>query len=80
MPYALLADNHKGAGAQRACAKADRDTTTFFFDLSRWKFGPGSRQCRVCGNGHGLIRKYGLNTCRQCFRENSKMIGFLKYR
>ncbi|KAJ3115925.1 Alcohol O-acetyltransferase [Phlyctochytrium bullatum] len=26
----------------------------------------------------GLIRKYGLNICRQCFREYSKDIGFLK--
>ena len=28
----------------------------------------------------GLIRKYGLNMCRQCFREYSKDIGFVKYR
>ena len=33
---------------------------------------------RICGNRHGLIRKYGLNTCRQCFRENSAQIGFVK--
>jgi hypothetical protein len=33
---------------------------------------------RVCGNCHGLIRKYGLNVCRQCFREYSKDIGFVK--
>ncbi|BBN11835.1 small subunit ribosomal protein S29e [Marchantia polymorpha subsp. ruderalis] len=44
------------------------------------KFGPGSRTCRVCGNGHGLIRKYGINTCRQCFRIYAKDIGFVKYR
>ncbi|CAM6006171.1 unnamed protein product [Sphagnum balticum] len=41
-------------------------------------FGPGSRTCRVCGNSHGMIRKYGLNTCRQCFRIYSKDIGFVK--
>ncbi|KAL9831116.1 putative ribosomal protein S14 [Arabidopsis thaliana] len=35
---------------------------------------------RVCGNSHGLIRKYGLNCCRQCFRSNAKEIGFIKYR
>jgi len=44
------------------------------------KYGPGSRACRVCGNPHGLIRKYGLNCCRQCFRTYSKDIGFVKYR
>ncbi|KAK1291522.1 40S ribosomal protein S29 [Acorus calamus] len=43
-------------------------------------YGPGSRACRVCGNSHGLIRKYGLMCCRQCFRSNAKEIGFIKYR
>lgn len=32
----------------------------------------------VAGNGHGLIRKYALNVCRQCFREKAKDIGFIK--
>ena len=35
---------------------------------------------RVCSNGHGLIRKYGLNMCRQCFRQYAKDIGFKKVR
>ncbi|SCU77851.1 LAMI_0A02564g1_1 [Lachancea mirantina] len=43
-------------------------------------FGKGSRQCRVCGSHSGLIRKYGLNICRQCFREKANDIGFYKYR
>uniref|UniRef100_A0A8C9NWJ1 Small ribosomal subunit protein uS14 n=1 Tax=Serinus canaria TaxID=9135 RepID=A0A8C9NWJ1_SERCA len=38
------------------------------------KFGQG----RVCSNRHGLIRKYGLNMCRQCFRQYAKDIGFIK--
>merc|ERR1711872_416295 len=33
------------------------------------KYGQGSRSCRACSNGHGLIRKYGLNMCRQCFHQ-----------
>ncbi|KAG0570278.1 hypothetical protein M758_6G144600 [Ceratodon purpureus] len=41
-------------------------------------YGPGSRTCRVCGNSCGMIRKYGINTCRQCFRIYSKDIGFVK--
>ncbi|XP_070670306.1 small ribosomal subunit protein uS14z/uS14y/uS14x-like isoform X1 [Malus domestica] len=41
-------------------------------------YGPGSRTCRVCGNPHGLIRKYALMCCRQCFRSNAKEIGFIK--
>ena len=28
----------------------------------------------------GLIRKYGLNMCRQCVREYAKDIGFVKFR
>uniref|UniRef100_A0AAX7SKV5 Small ribosomal subunit protein uS14 n=1 Tax=Astatotilapia calliptera TaxID=8154 RepID=A0AAX7SKV5_ASTCA len=42
------------------------------------KFGQGSRSCRVCSNRHGLIRKYGINMCRQCFRQYAKDIGFVK--
>ncbi|OQU97489.1 hypothetical protein CLAIMM_03414 [Cladophialophora immunda] len=41
-------------------------------------FGKGSRGCRVCTHKAGLIRKYGLNICRQCFREKSQDIGFIK--
>ena len=37
------------------------------------KSGQGS-----CSNRHGLIRKYGLNVCRQCFRQYAKDIGFIK--
>ncbi|CAM9948362.1 unnamed protein product [Heterosigma akashiwo] len=41
--------------------------------------GKGGRKCRVCANPHGLIRKYGLNMCRQCFRGYYQDIGFKKY-
>ena len=44
------------------------------------KYGKGSRYCRICGNRQALIRKYGLNICRQCFRENALTIGFEKLR
>ncbi|KAI1123461.1 hypothetical protein F5Y10DRAFT_270031 [Nemania abortiva] len=43
-------------------------------------YGKGSRQCRVCTHKAGLIRKYGLNLCRQCFREKATDVGFIKYR
>ena len=35
---------------------------------------------RVCGNHWGLIRKYGLMVCRQCFRDYAKDMGFKKVR
>ncbi|KAF3389087.1 hypothetical protein F1880_004396 [Penicillium rolfsii] len=44
------------------------------------KYGKGSRECRVCSHRAGLIRKYGMNICRQCFREKSSDIGFNKVR
>ncbi|OIO27928.1 30S ribosomal protein S14 [Candidatus Micrarchaeota archaeon CG_4_10_14_0_2_um_filter_60_11] len=38
-----------------------------------------TRMCKLCGASRGLIRKYGLNICRKCFRERAKEIGFKKY-
>ncbi|XP_038273150.1 40S ribosomal protein S29-like [Dermochelys coriacea] len=43
------------------------------------KFGKGSCSCRVCSNHHGPICKYALNTCRQCFHQYTKDIGFVKW-
>ncbi|KAK9778609.1 putative 40S ribosomal protein S29 [Seiridium cardinale] len=43
-------------------------------------YGKGARQCRVCTHKAGLIRKYGLDICRQCFRERAADIGFVKHR
>lgn len=43
-------------------------------------YGKGSRKCRVCSNQGGLIRKYGMNVCRQCFRQYAADIGFTKFR
>ncbi|CAD8043616.1 unnamed protein product [Paramecium primaurelia] len=42
-------------------------------------YGKDSRECRVCAARQGLIRKYGMNVCRRCFRENYELIGFHKY-
>jgi ribosomal protein S14 len=46
--------------------------------LSRFK-GRGTRKCRFCGNARGIVRRYGLNICRRCFREVGESIGFRKY-
>lgn len=40
----------------------------------------GGRRCRVCNGKRGLIRKYGLDICRRCFREYATDVGFTKYR
>ncbi|MCW3976515.1 30S ribosomal protein S14 [Candidatus Bathyarchaeota archaeon] len=44
-----------------------------------YKFGKGSRPCRRCGSYGSVIRRYGLDLCRQCFREVAKQLGFDKY-
>lgn len=44
------------------------------------EFGKGQSKCRRCGRvGAGIIGKYGLDLCRQCFREIAKDLGFKKY-
>jgi len=43
------------------------------------KFGKATRKCKICGRTGGIIRKYGLCYCRQCFREQAKKVGFKKY-
>ncbi|RNE95044.1 ribosomal protein S29 [Trypanosoma conorhini] len=54
--------------------------------LEQWRsrqkigMGKGARHCVICSNQKALIRKYELNVCRQCFRENAAHIGFNKLR
>jgi len=38
-----------------------------------------ARKCKMCGVRAGLIRKYGLNICRRCFKEVAEKMGFSKY-
>ena len=35
--------------------------------------------CKRCGRKRGIVRRYGLHLCRQCFREIAPEIGFKKY-
>lgn len=43
------------------------------------KYGIGTKKCRRCGRTGGHIGKYGLNLCRQCFRDIAVRIGWKKY-
>ena len=43
------------------------------------KFGISTKKCERCGRFGAHIDKYGLNLCRQCFREIAEEIGFKKY-
>ena len=37
-------------------------------------------ECQRCGRKQGLVGKYDINLCRQCFREVARDMGFKKYR
>lgn len=38
-----------------------------------------NKECRRCGRHKAHISKYGLNLCRQCFREIAEKIGFKQF-
>ena len=43
---------------------------------------PGSGRkigCQRCGRKRGIVRRYGMHLCRQCFREVAPELGFKKY-
>ncbi|MFH1506411.1 MAG: 30S ribosomal protein S14 [archaeon] len=43
------------------------------------KFGKNSKKCSRCGRTGAHVGKYGLELCRQCFREIAAKLGFKKY-
>ncbi len=36
-------------------------------------------ECRRCGRKDGLVTRYEINLCRQCFREVARDMGAKKY-
>lgn len=41
--------------------------------------GIARKSCRRCGRNRAHIDKYGLDLCRQCFRQKATDIGFKKF-
>lgn len=37
-------------------------------------------ECQRCGRKQGLVSKYDIYLCRQCFREIARDMGFRKYK
>ncbi len=37
------------------------------------------QECQRCGRKQGLVGKYDIWLCRQCFREIAREMGFKKY-
>jgi len=36
-------------------------------------------RCRKCNTARAVIKKYGLNICRRCFKDSALELGFKKY-
>lgn len=45
----------------------------------RQKYNGIYEGCRRCGRMRGMVRRYGLRLCRQCFRDSARDLGFKKY-
>jgi len=43
------------------------------------KFGISIHKCVRCGRLGAHVGQYGINMCRQCFREMAESLGFKKY-
>jgi len=43
------------------------------------KYGFAKKPCVRCGRVGAHVGSYGLNLCRQCFREIAEELGFKKY-
>jgi small subunit ribosomal protein S14 len=41
--------------------------------------GTARRKCEKCGRFGARVGSYGINLCRQCFREIAEELGFKKY-
>ena len=41
--------------------------------------GIARKKCEKCGRYGAMVGSYGINLCRQCFREIAEEIGFKKY-
>ncbi|MFD1585616.1 30S ribosomal protein S14 [Halorientalis brevis] len=63
------------ADAEAATEEAERDPT----GEQTAKRTEQLRSCQRCGREQGLVGKYDIFLCRQCFREIARGMGFKKY-
>lgn len=59
--------------------KIKMDRFTKFNKPRDRKHGRNVTPCRRCGKTEGVINKYDLRYCRQCFREIAEDLGFSKF-
>lgn len=75
----MTAKDWKKQFKQVSHKKAERIRQLKFNKPKDRKYGRGTRKCVICGRRKGIIRRYSLMICRQCFKEVAPEIGFKKY-
>jgi ribosomal protein S14 len=75
----MTVSNHKKALKQLRAKPRVAEKFLKFCSPAVRKTGRANRRCRLCGRVGGHVGKYGLNLCRQCFRENATKLGFKKF-
>ena len=73
------ASDYKKILKQIGHKKAKADKFIRFNKPKDTKTGITKYKCEQCGRFGAHISSYGLNLCRQCFREMAEEIGFKKY-
>ncbi len=48
-------------------------------NVPKERIGLAMKKCKRCGRVGGHVSKYGLDLCRQCFRDTALQLGFKKY-
>jgi small subunit ribosomal protein S14 len=75
----MTTSDHKKAMNQIANKKAKIERHNKYNTPRKRKHGKSLKKCNRCGRTGGHISKYGINMCRQCFRELAIKLGFKKY-
>lgn len=75
----MTVSNHRKALKQLKSKPKVAEKFLKFCAPKKRKTGRSRKRCRLCGRVGGHIDKYGLNLCRQCFRENATKLGFKKF-
>jgi small subunit ribosomal protein S29e len=50
-----------------------------FKNVKSLKMKKKDRKCKICGARKGYMRKYKLDICRRCFKDNATKLGFEKF-
>ncbi|MBI4981245.1 30S ribosomal protein S14 [Candidatus Woesearchaeota archaeon] len=75
----MTTSDHKKAFTQLNAKPVKKAKFIKFNQPKKRSCGLTTKRCRNCGRHRGLISKYNVMLCRQCFREIGPSIGFKKY-